>query len=54
MKRLKDKQILSGFWSVKKAVGAIPDSREGSKFVSIGNKIYLFGGFARDRYGDVH
>jgi hypothetical protein len=46
--------MLKGFWTIKKTAGAVPDSREDARMVCIDKTVYLFGGFARDRYCDMH
>lgn len=44
-----------GYWeSIKdEMTGCLPDSREGASTNLLDNKLYLFGGFARELYSDI-
>jgi hypothetical protein len=52
--KAKNKDILRGFWQPFEISGIKPESREGSTILSLMGKVYLFGGFGRDRFNEIY
>ena len=49
-----NRSILHGFWdTLSDCSGIHPDTREGSGMAILRNKLYIFGGFARELYCDM-
>ena len=52
--RQQRKEIVQGYWrTLDSLLGSAPSSKEGTVIVYDNNKLYLFGGFAREVYNDM-
>jgi len=45
--------MLKALWETKLCTGTLPDSRESCAMVSLGNEIYMYGGYGRELFDDV-
>ena len=53
IKKVSEGKVAAGFWQVMKAYGYRPICRESPTLATIGNKLFLFGGYGVDKLNDL-
>lgn len=51
--KLRNGEMIKGYWEAKEILSSYPQSRESPKMCVVGKRIYLFGGFAREPFNDT-